>query len=61
MKIDPETGLEYDHSPSEWIQVLKKHGPGLSLVGSAAQHLRPKSDESASDPGAPSKDQEPRA
>ena len=61
MKIDPETGLRYDHTPAEWIQVLKKHGPGLSLTGSAAKHLRPKSDESAPDPGAPSQDQEPQA
>lgn len=42
MKVDPKTGMRYDHSPEEWAEVLRRHGAGMSLPASvAAQILRP--------------------
>jgi len=42
LKYDHVNHLCYDHSPEEWIQVLKTHGPGVAVTGRLASQLVPK-------------------
>ena len=39
MKIHPKYGFRYGHTAEEWIEVLNRHGAGMSLPGSIAARI----------------------